>query len=124
MYRIQQETKASTDQSEVSGKKIAREKRKGGSTATGKESPAKRQKQTAQTQKKGYEDKDQLQKYEVNEAQEAQMDLEKTDSAPDEKQVKGSDVVRTKGYTDQCTVFISNIHFKASKLPPPLLSVP
>ncbi|KAJ6937885.1 hypothetical protein NC652_012239 [Populus alba x Populus x berolinensis] len=121
LYRIHQETKASTDQSEVSGKKIAREKRKGGSTATGKESPAKRQKQTAQTQKKGYEDKDQLQKYEVNEVQEAQIDLEKTDSAPDEKQVKGSDVVRTKGYTDQCTVFISNIHFKASKLPPPLL---
>lgn len=114
LYRIQQETKASTDQGEVSGKKIAREKRKGGSTATGKESPAKRQKQTAQTQKKGYEDKDQLQKYEVNEAQEAQIDLEKTDSAPDEKQVKGSDVVRTKGYTDQCTVFISNIHFKAN----------
>uniref|UniRef100_A0A6M2ETE4 RRM domain-containing protein n=1 Tax=Populus davidiana TaxID=266767 RepID=A0A6M2ETE4_9ROSI len=114
LYRIQQETKASTDQSEVSGKKIAREKRKGGSTATGKESPAKRQKQTAQTQKKGYEDKDQLQKYEVNEVQEAQIDLEKTDSAPDEKQVKGSDVVRTKGYTDQCTVFISNIHFKAN----------
>lgn len=114
LYRIHQETKASTDQSEVSGKKIAREKRKGGSTATGKESPAKRQKQTAQTQKKGYEDKDQLQKYEVNEAQEAQIDLEKTDSAPDEKQVKGSDVVRTKGYTDQCTVFISNIHFKAN----------
>lgn len=114
LYRIQQETKASTDQGEVSGKKIAREKRKGGSTATGKESPAKRQKQTAQTQKKGYEDKDQLQKYEVNEVQEAQIDLEKTDSAPDEKQVKGSDVVRTKGYTDQCTVFISNIHFKAN----------
>ncbi|KAL3597947.1 hypothetical protein D5086_009584 [Populus alba] len=114
LYRIHQETKASTDQSEVSGKKIAREKRKGGSTATGKESPAKRQKQTAQTQKKGYEDKDQLQKYEVNEVQEAQIDLEKTDSAPDEKQVKGSDVVRTKGYTDQCTVFISNIHFKAN----------
>lgn len=123
MYRIQQETKASTDQSEVSGKKIAREKRKGGSTATDKESPAKRQKQTAQTQKKGYEDKDQLQKYEVNEAQEAKIDLEKTDSAPDEKQMKGSDV-RTKGYTDQCTLFISNIHFKASKLPPPLLPVP
>lgn len=114
LYRIQQETKASTDQSEVSGKKIAREKRKGGSTATDKESPAKRQKQTAQTQKKGYEDKDQLQKYEVNEAQEAKIDLEKTDSAPDEKQMKGSDVVRTKGYTDQCTVFISNIHFKAN----------
>lgn len=114
LYRIQQETKASTDQSEVSGKKIAREKRKGGSTATDKESPAKRQKQTAQTQKKGYEDKDQLQKYEVNEAQEAKIDLEKTDSAPDEKQMKGSDVVRTKGYTDQCTLFISNIHFKAN----------
>ncbi|XP_011013793.1 PREDICTED: squamous cell carcinoma antigen recognized by T-cells 3-like [Populus euphratica] len=114
LYRIQQETKASTDQSEVSGKKIAREKRKGGSTASDKESPAKRQKQTAQTQKKGYEDKDQLQKYEVNEAQEAKIDLEKTDSAPDEKQMKGSDVVRTKGYTDQCTVFISNIHFKAN----------
>ncbi|KAJ6928112.1 hypothetical protein NC651_011959 [Populus alba x Populus x berolinensis] len=95
LYRIQQETKASTDQGEVSGKKIAREKRKGGSTATGKESPAKRQKQTAQTQKKGYEDKDQLQKYEVNEAQEAQIDLEKTDSAPDEKQVKGSDVANS-----------------------------
>lgn len=124
LYRIQQETKASADQSEVSGKKIAHEKRKGGSTATDKETPAKRQKQTAQTQKKGYEDRDQLQKYEVNEAQEAKIDLEKTDSAPDEKQMKGSDVVRTKGYTDQCTVFISNIHFKASKLPPPLLPVP
>ncbi|KAJ6928173.1 hypothetical protein NC651_012005 [Populus alba x Populus x berolinensis] len=63
----------------------------------------KRQKTNSPNSKEGYEDKDQLQKYEVNEAQEAQIDLEKTDSAPDEKQVKGSDVVRTKGYTDQCT---------------------
>lgn len=123
LYRIQQETKASTDQSEISGKRIAREKRKGGSTATDEESSAKRQKNTAQAQKKGYEDKDQLQKHEVNDAQETKIDLEKTDSAP-EKQMKGSDAVRTRGYTDQCTLFISNIHFKASKLPPPLLPVP
>ncbi|KAF9690327.1 hypothetical protein SADUNF_Sadunf01G0184000 [Salix dunnii] len=113
LYRIQQETKASTDQSEISGKRIAREKRKGGSTATDEESSAKRQKNTVQTQKKGYEDKDQLQKHEVNDAHETKIDLEKTDNAP-EKQMKGSDAVRTKGYTDQCTLFISNIHFKAT----------
>uniref|UniRef100_A0A6N2K821 Uncharacterized protein n=1 Tax=Salix viminalis TaxID=40686 RepID=A0A6N2K821_SALVM len=94
LYRIQQETKASTDQSEISGKRIAREKRKGGSTATDEESSAKRQKNTAQTQKKGYEDKDQLQKHEVNDAQETKIDLEKTDSAP-EKQMKGSDAANS-----------------------------
>ncbi|CAK7357216.1 unnamed protein product [Dovyalis caffra] len=77
LYRIQQETKASTDQR--------------GAIATDEQSPAKRPKQTAQTQKKGYKDKDQLQKHDgVNEAQEAKIDLEKTDSAP-EKQMKGSD---------------------------------
>jgi hypothetical protein len=53
LYRIQQETKASTDQSEVSGKKIAREKRKGGSTATDKESPAKRQNKQPKLKRRG-----------------------------------------------------------------------
>ncbi|KAJ6928224.1 hypothetical protein NC651_012050 [Populus alba x Populus x berolinensis] len=54
LYRIQQETKASTDQSEVSGMKIAREKRKGWfKTATGKESPSKRTKTNNPNSKEG-----------------------------------------------------------------------
>ncbi|KAJ6394975.1 hypothetical protein OIU77_024064 [Salix suchowensis] len=58
LYRIQQETKASTDQSEISGKRIAREKRKGGSTATDEESSAKRQKNYSPNSKEGANSED------------------------------------------------------------------
>lgn len=116
---MQQESKAltsSTDQRENTIKKNAREKRKGGSSTTDEQSPAKRQKPTAQNQKKGYEkDKDQAQNLTgVNDAEEVKAKVEKTDITH-EKQMKDSNTGRTKVYKDQCTAFISNLNLKASK---------
>ncbi|KAJ9174854.1 hypothetical protein P3X46_013455 [Hevea brasiliensis] len=118
LYRMQQESKAfaaSTEQKDNPIKKNVREKRKGGPESTDEQSPAKRQKPTAQTQKKGYEkNKDQAQNpAEVTEEKEVKASVEKADSIL-EKQQKDSDTGRNKVYTDQCTAFISNINLKAN----------
>ncbi|XP_002527822.2 squamous cell carcinoma antigen recognized by T-cells 3 [Ricinus communis] len=112
LYRMQQESKAfvaSADQKENPIKRNVREKRKGGPEYTDEQSPAKRKKQTPQTQK-GYEkSKDQPQ----NLAEVTKPKVEKTDSKQ-EKQQKDYDSGRNKGYTDQYTAFLSNLHLKAN----------
>ncbi|KDP40896.1 hypothetical protein JCGZ_24895 [Jatropha curcas] len=118
LYRMQQESKAfvaSTDQKENTIKKNVRDKRKGGPDSTDEQSPLKRQKQTAQTQKKGHEkNKDQAQNLaEVTEAGQVKATAEQTDSTHDKRQ-KDSDTGKYKVYTDSCTAFISNLNLKAN----------
>uniref|UniRef100_A0A2P2M5T0 Suppressor of forked domain-containing protein n=1 Tax=Rhizophora mucronata TaxID=61149 RepID=A0A2P2M5T0_RHIMU len=119
LYRTQQESKTfagAMDQRENTIKKISREKRKGGLDTTAEQSPAKRQKQIAQNQNKGYEkDKNDLQiPAEVNAAVEATDKVEQRDITHG-KQTKDTEGGKLQEYTDQCTAFISNLHLKASK---------
>ncbi|KAJ9159110.1 hypothetical protein P3X46_024637 [Hevea brasiliensis] len=118
LYRMPRESKAfaaSTDEKEDPIKKNVREKRKEGLESTDEQSPAKWQKQTTQSQKKGCEkNKDQAQILaEVTEKEEVKAKVEKTDSIH-EKQLQDSYTGRNKVYTDQCTAFISNLNLKAN----------
>ncbi|XP_050210099.1 uncharacterized protein LOC126660579 [Mercurialis annua] len=106
LYRMQQESKtlvSSTDQKENPIKKNVREKRKVGPDSTKEESPAKKKKTTPQSQA-GYEKSKES-------TEVAKSKVEKKDSNQEKKQDYGSG--RKKGYTDQCTAFISNINLKA-----------
>uniref|UniRef100_A0A2P2M5R6 RRM domain-containing protein n=3 Tax=Rhizophora mucronata TaxID=61149 RepID=A0A2P2M5R6_RHIMU len=118
LYRTQQESKTfagAMDQRENTIKKISREKRKGGLDTTAEQSPAKRQKQIAQNQNKGYEkDKNDLQiPAEVNAAVEATDKVEQRDITHG-KQTKDTEGGKLQEYTDQCTAFISNLHLKTN----------
>ncbi|KAL5789204.1 hypothetical protein ACOSQ2_004092 [Xanthoceras sorbifolium] len=118
LFRLQQESVAhpeSVDQKEHSLKKTGREKRKPGSNISNEQSPAKRQKSTAQGPKKVHEkEKEEVQNLaDVNEAEETKSKVEKPERA-NEPQIKDSVPGKRKGYTDECTAFISNINLKAT----------
>ncbi|XP_021298484.1 squamous cell carcinoma antigen recognized by T-cells 3 [Herrania umbratica] len=115
LFRLQQESKSvieATDQREQTSQKTAREKRKSGSSAIDEQSPAKRQKNTSQYQKKLHE-KENTQGKNVAEANDGEEKKGKVDKQVNEQQMKDTDPGKTRLYTDQCTVFISNLDYKA-----------
>ncbi|KAK0590803.1 hypothetical protein LWI29_031902 [Acer saccharum] len=118
LFRLQQESIAHPepiDQKEHSLKKSGREKRKPGSNISNGQSPAKRQKSTAQIPKKVHEnEKEKMQNLaEVNEAEETKSKVEKPERT-NEQQMKDSVPGKRRGYTDECTAFISNINPNAT----------
>lgn len=123
MFRLQQESKSvieATDKREKTSQKTAREKRKSGSSAIDEQSPAKRQKNTSQYQKKLHE-KENTQGKNVAEANDGEGKKGKVDKPVNEQQMKDTGPGKTRLYTDQCTAFISNLDYKASRLPSCLL---
>ncbi|KAM7251890.1 hypothetical protein ACFE04_023773 [Oxalis oulophora] len=121
LFRLQQQQSFPVAESaykkENVPKKNAREKRKSGSNLNGDESPAKKQKATAHNLKKGNE-KDKAQQsqksVEVNKGKEVQ-DKEKRKEEKNDQQKKDPFSGKKRLYTDQCTVFISNIDLKAKE---------
>ncbi|CAN1352409.1 Squamous cell carcinoma antigen recognized by T-cells 3, partial [Linum perenne] len=117
-YKIQQELKPSaitTGLKENPVKKNAYEKRKGGSNITDEQSPAKRKKTTTQTQKR---EQDMVQhrapdKAHGDEIDELKDNMQNAASDP-VKRMTDSGSGRVKLYTDQCTIFISNLNLKAT----------
>ncbi|CAN1352407.1 Squamous cell carcinoma antigen recognized by T-cells 3 [Linum perenne] len=117
-YKIQQELKPSaitTGLKENPVKKNAYEKRKGGSNITDEQSPAKRKKTTTQTQKR---EQDMVQhrapdKAHGDEIDELKDNMQNAASDP-VKRMTDSGSGRVKLYTDQCTIFISNLNLKAN----------
>lgn len=97
-------------------KKSGREKRKPGSNISDEQSPAKRQKNNAKSvTKENEKGKSKMQNLaEGNGAEEPDSTAEKPEHA-NELQKKDSVPGKSKGYTDECTAFISNINLKASR---------
>ncbi|XP_035540800.1 squamous cell carcinoma antigen recognized by T-cells 3-like isoform X1 [Juglans regia] len=114
LFRLQQESKSIVER-ENPLKKNAREKRKPGSDLIQEQSPAKRQKDAAQTSKKLY-GKDKAQDsnlVEPNKVKEINAKVE-NENSKNEQQMKDAMTGKTKVYKDQCTAFISNINLKAN----------
>ncbi|CAI0376801.1 unnamed protein product [Linum tenue] len=119
LYKMQQELQSSAatiGQKENPVPKNVREKRKGGSNITDEQSPAKRKKMATQTQKK-----------EQDNAQHQDPDQAHGDKTKELKNVSGktdheagrtvtdSSSGKAKVYTDECTIFVSNINLKATR---------
>ncbi|KAK6263531.1 hypothetical protein SCA6_018965 [Theobroma cacao] len=116
LFRLQQESKSvieATDKREKTSQKTAREKRKSGSSAIDEQSPAKRQKNTSQYQKKLHE-RENTQGKNVAEANDGEGKKGKVDKPVNEQQMKDTGPGKTRLYTDQCTAFISNLDYKAN----------
>ncbi|CAL1353115.1 unnamed protein product [Linum trigynum] len=118
LYKMQQDLQSSAatiGQKENPVPKNVREKRKGSSNITDEQSPAKRKKMATQTQKK-----------EQDNAQHQDPDQAHGDKTKELKNVSGktdheagrtvtdSSSGKAKVYTDECTIFVSNINLKAS----------
>ncbi|XVF23161.1 hypothetical protein REPUB_Repub13aG0013400 [Reevesia pubescens] len=114
LFRLQQESKSFTeaaDQREQTLKKTAHDKRKSGSSAIDEQSPAKRQKNTYPNQKKLHtkENTQGLNIAEANDREEKKGNIEKQVNV---QRMKGTNPSKTR-YTDQCTVFVSNLDITA-----------
>ncbi|XVF26447.1 hypothetical protein REPUB_Repub14bG0017600 [Reevesia pubescens] len=114
LFRLQQESKSFTeaaDQIELTLKKTAHDKRKSGSSAIDEQSPAKRQKNTYPNQKKLHtkENTQGLNIAEANDRVEKKGNIEKQVNV---QRMKGTNPSKTR-YTDQCTVFVSNLDITA-----------
>lgn len=83
---------------------------------TGEQSPAKRRKDSAQNVKKvHFKDRSQFQNsVEQNSMEEAKAQVVIPDVGKEQLK-KDSFPEKTKVYTDQCTVFVSNLHLKVSR---------
>ncbi|KAJ4846914.1 hypothetical protein Tsubulata_010310 [Turnera subulata] len=118
LYRLQQESAAVaelTDQREVPIKKTSREKRKANSNIAEEQSQLKRQKQTAQTFKKGEKDAEVQNLAEANEPEDTSTTTGNTDGTHD-RLTKSIDTGKRKVFTDQCTAFISNLSLQATTI--------
>lgn len=78
------------------------------------QSPAKRQKNTAQKPKKVHEkEMGRAQNFaEENEVEEAKP---KVEEHPNDQHIKDFNPGRAKAYTDECTAFVSNLNLRASR---------
>ncbi|KAK9213759.1 hypothetical protein WN944_005744 [Citrus x changshan-huyou] len=117
LFRSQQESKSlpeSADQKEHSVKKTGREKRKSDSNISYEQSPAKRQKNAPQKPKKVH-DKEKRQVQNLAEENEGRETKQTVEEQPKEQPIKDAVPGRTKGFTDECTAFLSNINLKASR---------
>ncbi|KAH9750295.1 EMBRYO DEFECTIVE 140 [Citrus sinensis] len=116
LFRSQQESKSlpeSADQKEHSVKKTGREKRKSDLNISYEQSPAKRQKNAPQKPKKVH-DKEKQQVQNLAEENEGRETKQTVEEQPKEQPIKDAVPGRTKGFTDECTAFLSNINLKAS----------
>ncbi|KAH9684447.1 EMBRYO DEFECTIVE 140 [Citrus sinensis] len=116
LFRSQQESKSlpeSADQKEHSVKKTGREKRKSDSNISYEQSPAKRQKHAPQKPKKVH-DKEKRQVQNLAEENEGRETKQTVEEQPKKQPIKDAVPGRTKGFTDECTAFLSNINLKAS----------
>ncbi|KAF8404008.1 hypothetical protein HHK36_008884 [Tetracentron sinense] len=115
-FRSQQDPKGIsglTSQKEGPLKKNAPEKRKVGTRLADEQPPMKRQKDASHNPKRVY-GKDKAQKStESSKVREIESKVENSDTT-DEQQIKDSTSEKTKLYTDQCTVFISNLGLQAN----------
>lgn len=122
LFRLQQESVSvapSTDQRDNSLKKNVREKRKPVQDINDEQSPAKRQKDTAQLPNT-LRGKDKVEgKNEANNKAQSRSQKGKPDGGDDSK-IKDSRPDKPIQYKDQCTVFISNLSLQASCLLWPL----
>ncbi|KDO42053.1 hypothetical protein CISIN_1g008442mg [Citrus sinensis] len=116
LFRSQQESKSlpeSADQKEHSVKKTGREKRKSDSNISYEQSPAKRQKHAPQKPKKVH-DKEKRQVQNLAEENEGRETKQTVEEQPKKQPIKDAVPGRTKGFTDECTAFLSNINLKAT----------
>ncbi|XVE91288.1 hypothetical protein DITRI_Ditri20bG0141400 [Diplodiscus trichospermus] len=114
LFRLQLESKSfpeATDQREQTLKKTTREKRKSDSSAIDEQSPAKRQKNTSQSQKKIHEKKN-TEGQNLAEANDVEERKGKVGKQVNEPQMKDTKPSKTRLYTDKCTAFVSNLNFK------------
>lgn len=77
------------------------------------QSPAKRQKNAPQKPKKVH-DKEKRQVQNLAEENEGRETKQTVEEQPKEQPIKDAVPGRTKGFTDECTAFLSNINLKAS----------
>lgn len=116
LYRIQQESK-STEEKENHPKRSARDKRKIESDINDDQSSAKRRREAGRNPKKvPEENKDQAQNLpQVTKVEEVKNEkINKSDNI-----TKQSTSGKSTVYTDQCTVFISNLNPTVDYNPPP-----
>ncbi|KAL2964331.1 hypothetical protein AAZX31_16G000600 [Glycine max] len=107
LFRIQQESKTA-EESEKNPKRNAREKRKLGSDITEEQYPTKRFRDVGNPKKAPEENKYQLQNTsQVTKVEGANWKNTKIDDNPSEQQFNHE---KNRAYSDQCTVFISNLH--------------
>lgn len=78
------------------------------------QSPAKRQKNAPQKPKKVH-DKEKQQVQNLAEENEGRETKQTVEEQPKEQPIKDAVPGRTKGFTDECTAFLSNINLKASR---------
>ncbi|KAI9107339.1 hypothetical protein K1719_021727 [Acacia pycnantha] len=110
LYRIQQELK-STEEKQHHPIRNVRDKRKLESDKTDEQSPAKRRKEVGKNPKKvPEENKGQENLPQATKVEEANEEINKSEDVT--KQQSTSD--KSRAYSDQCTVFISNLNYKAN----------
>ncbi|KAL2593527.1 hypothetical protein AAZV13_12G135000 [Glycine max] len=107
LFRMQQESK-SAEESEKNTKRNAREKRKLGSDITEEQSPSKRFRDVGNPKKAPEENKYHVQNIsQVTKVEGVNWKNTKIDDNPSEQQFSHE---KNRGYSDQCTAFLSNLH--------------
>lgn len=126
LFRLQQESKSfseSVDHKDHAPKKAGREKRKSDFNISDSQSPAKRQKNRAQNPKKGHEkiNGQGQNPEEVKEVEQSKSKFGKSEHSNEKSDQRNLIPGRAKGFTDECTAFLSNLNLKVSKVFPGFL---